>query len=68
MKIPDLNELLGEFEKDDEIIAKQKEANIKSKTDSKTTGIDLEIRHDIKDLKKDRINLLESNISAQTEE
>lgn len=59
---------MNDFEKDDEVIAKSNEVLKKAKADSKTSGIDMEIRFGIKDIKNEKITHLEGNISMQRDE
>lgn len=68
MKIPELSELLAEFEKDDDVIAKQKEEIKMAKETSKVKGIELEKRFEIKDVVRDKIGHLDANITVQREE
>jgi hypothetical protein len=68
MKIPDLGDLINEFEKEDEVLAKANEASKIYKNEIKVKGLELEKRYDIKDIKKDKVNHLDSNISMQRDE
>ena len=68
MKIPELQDLLNEFEKDDEVMTKQKEELKNAKETLKTKGIDLEPRYEVKDIVRDKISHLDANISVQRDE
>lgn len=62
MKIPELNDLLYDFEKDDEAIIKTKDADKTYKSDMKVKGLEIESRFDIKDTKTEKRRHLDSNI------
>lgn len=69
IKIPELNDLISEFEKDDESLFKAAEVIKQAKADHKAKGIEFNARElEIKDDKKDKIVHLDSNISIQREE
>ena len=69
IKIPELNDLITEFEKDDEALFKASEFIKQAKADHKAKGLDYNAREiEIKDDKKDKIQHLDSNISVQREE
>ena len=69
IKIPDLADLVIEFEKDDETIFKAAEAVKQVKADNKAKGLEWNARDlDIKDEKKDKISHLDGNISMQRQE
>lgn len=54
LKLPELTDLIGDFEKDDEVVTKNKEALKTVKTESKTKGLDLEPFYDIKNAKREK--------------
>ena len=65
IKIPDLSDLLNEFEKDDEALFKAADTIKQVKADQKAKGLELNAREvEIRDDKKDKITLLDSNIST----
>ncbi len=68
LKVPELSDLINDFEKDDDFIAKTNETTKNYKHEQKVKGIDLETRYDIKSLKKDKVTHLEGNISIQRDE
>lgn len=68
VKVPELSDLIADFEKDDEVAQKEKEANKNYKSEMKAKGIQIETRYDIKNTKKDKVNHFDSNISMQREE
>ena len=69
IKIPDLADLVIEFEKDDDTIFKAAEAVKQVKADNKAKGLEWNARDlDIKDEKKDKISHLDGNISMQRQE
>lgn len=65
IKIPELNDLITEFEKDDEALFKAVESIKQVKADAKAKGIDITTMRDveIKDDKKDKISHLDANMS-----
>lgn len=64
IKIPDLSDLLNEFEKDDEALFKAADTIKQVKADHKSKGLELNAREvEIRDDKKDKITLLDSNIT-----
>lgn len=64
IKIPDLADLVVEFEKDDDTLFKAAEAVKQVKADNKAKGLEWSARDvDIKDDKKDKISHLDANIS-----
>ena len=65
IKIPDLSDLLNEFEKDDEALFKATDTIKQVKADHKAKGLELNAREvEIRDDKKDKVTLLDSNIST----
>ena len=68
LKLPELNDLIGDFEKDDEVVAKTKETTKTYKTEMKAKGLDVEPFYDIKNSKKEKASLLDANISMQRDE
>ena len=65
IKIPELSDLLNEFEKDDEALFKAVDTIKQVKADHKAKGLELNAREvEIRDDKKDKVTLLDSNISA----
>jgi hypothetical protein len=69
IKIPELNDLLMEFEKDDDTLFKAAELIKAAKAEHKAKGLEFVPRElEIKDEKKDKIAHLDANISAQREE
>ena len=69
IKIPDLSDLLNEFEKDDEALFKAADTIKQVKADHKAKGLELNAREvEIRDDKKDKVTLLDSNISTQRDE
>ena len=69
IKIPDLADLIVEFEKDDDAIFKVAEAVKQVKADNKAKGLEFNPRDvEIKDDKKDKIAHLDQNIATQRDE
>lgn len=69
IKIPELADLITEFEKDDDALFKAAEAIKAAKADCKAKAIEFNARDlEIKDDKKERQGLLDGNITAQREE
>lgn len=68
LKLPELTDLIGDFEKDDEFLAKAKETTKAYKTDIKAKGLEEEPFYDIKNTKKEKASLLDANISMQRDE
>jgi hypothetical protein len=69
IKIPELADLIGEFEKDDEALFKAAELVKGAKAEHKARGIEFNARDmDIKDEKKDKTAHLDANMSVQREE
>lgn len=69
IKIPELQDLIVEFEKDDDVLFKAAEAVKQVKADHKAKGLEWNPRDvDIKDEKKEKIIHLDANISTQREE
>ena len=69
IKIPELLDLIMEFEKDDDALFKAADIVKQVKADHKAKGLDLNAREvEIKDDKKDKIAHLDQNISTQREE
>ena len=69
IKIPELADLLIEFEKDDDSIFKAAEVVKQAKADLKAKGLEWTSRDiEIKDDKKEKIAHLDSNISTQRQE
>lgn len=65
IKIPELNELIMEFEKDDDTLFKATEMVKAAKAEHKAKGIEYIARDlDIKDDKKEKIAHLDANITA----
>ena len=65
IKIPDLSDLLNEFEKDDEALFKAADTIKQVKADHRAKGLELNAREvEIRDDKKDKVTLLDSNIST----
>ena len=65
IKIPELNDLINEFEKDDDALFKAADTIKQVKADAKAKGIDITTMRDveIKDDKKDKISHLDANMS-----
>lgn len=68
MEVPDLNNLIAGFEKDDEVIAKYAEDSEQYKSEMKVKGFEIEPRWDIKCIKDEMINHLDNNITNQRSE
>ena len=68
LKLPELADLIGDFEKDDEVVAKTKETSKTYKAEMKTKGLDIEPFYDIRNTQRERAGLLDANISMQREE
>jgi len=68
IKVPDLADLINEFEKDDETIHKDTELRKQYISELKIKGIEKEPREEIKDNRGDKIRHLDANITAQREE
>ena len=69
IKIPELGDLISEFEKDDEALFKAAEVIKQAKADHKAKGLEYNAREiEIKDDKKDKMTHLDQNISVQREE
>lgn len=69
IKIPELNELIMEFEKDDDSLFKMAEGVKQVKADHKAKGLDFVTRDvEIKDDKKEKIAHLDGNISTTRDE
>lgn len=69
IKIPELNDLVMEFEKDDDSLFKAAESVKQVKADNKAKGLEWVARDvEIKDEKKEKIAHLDLNISTQREE
>lgn len=69
IKIPELTDLLTEFEKDDDSLFKAAEAIKQVKADHKAKGLEWVSREvDIKDDKREKIAHLDANIATQREE
>jgi hypothetical protein len=65
IKIPELNDLITEFEKDDDTLFKTAESIKAAKADHKARGLDFIPRDlEIKDEKKDKQAHLDANIGA----
>ena len=69
IKIPELADLINEFEKDDDALFKAADSIKQVKADNKAKGLEYNAREvEIRDEKKDRQQLLDGNIGAQREE
>lgn len=69
IKIPDLSDLINEFEKDDEVLFKAADTIKQYKADYKAKGLEFNAREiEIRDDKKDKQSLLDANMSTQREE
>ena len=68
LKVPALADLLNDFEKDDDVLKQAAEISKTYKAEMKVKGFSIETRYDIKDLKKEKINHLDNNISKQRAE
>lgn len=69
IKIPELQDLLNEFEKDDDTLYKATEALKQYRNECRVKGVEYDKREEeIKDAKKDKIKHLDQNISTQREE
>ena len=65
IKIPELQDLIMEFEKDDDALFKSAETIKQYKADHKAKGLEFSAREiDIKDEKKEKIIHLDQNIST----
>jgi hypothetical protein len=65
LKVPDLGDLINEFEKDDDVLNKLEEDKKKNEEDLKTAGFEKEPREDIHDKRLEHKELISSNISIQ---
>lgn len=69
IKIPELGDLIGEFEKDDEALFKAAEGIKAVKAEHKAKGMEFSAREvEIRDDKKDKTALLDANMTMQREE
>ncbi len=68
LKVPALADLLNDFEKDDDVLKQAAEISKTYKAEMKVKGFEVETRYDIKDLKREKINHLDANISSQRAE
>ena len=68
IKVPELTDILNEFEKEDEVIQQHIEKLNEYKTSQINKGFEPERRYDIKDDVVDRKTLLNNNISMQREQ
>jgi hypothetical protein len=64
IKIPDLSDLMNEFERDDDVLYKSSEGLRQLKNEFKLKGYEYDPRDDIKDQKKDKSKHLDANIST----
>lgn len=64
MALPDLDAMIHEFEEGDEVLAKEEETFKTHLSDLKSRGFEKETREEIKQLKKERVEILEANISG----
>ena len=67
-KVPELTDLINDFEKEDEVLKQATEATKTFKTDQKMKGYEIEARYDIKDIKREKKAHMDSNISSQRAE
>ena len=65
LKVPELGELINQFEADDETLAKAEEAYKEHLTDLKARGFEKEVREEIKQTRMEKTELLDTNISAK---
>ena len=63
--MPELNELINQFEAEDETLAKAEESYKEHLADLKARGFEKEIREEIKQTRLEKTALLDSNISSQ---
>jgi hypothetical protein len=63
MKLPDLADLIADFEKDDDVVKQASEAIKIYKAEMKVKGYEVEPRYDIKDVKNQKIAHLDTNIT-----
>jgi len=59
-----LDELLQEFEKDDDVIQKKKEAFEETLASLKAKGLEKENRQEIESVRNDKIKMFDNNISS----
>lgn len=65
IKVPDLDELITEFEKSDEAIQQINESIKQHKVELISRGFETEARYDIKNKKGEKQQMLDDNISMQ---
>ena len=65
LKVPELDDLIKEFETGDEKLAKEEEKFKEHLTDLKARGFEKELREEIKQTKIEKTQLLDSNVTAQ---
>lgn len=68
LQVPDLDELLQEFEKDDDVIQKKKEAFEETLASLKAKGLEKENRQEIESVRNDKIKMFDNNISSQRQQ
>lgn len=65
MKIPDLGELISEFEKGDEVLSTAEEELKQQFADLKALGFEKEVRQEILQVKEQKTTMFNDNISSQ---
>ena len=65
LKIPKLDDLVAEFEKEDDVLHKNEEELQEKFADLKTRGFEKGLRDEIVHLKTNRQNMFDGNISSQ---
>ena len=64
LKVPELDDLIKEFETGDEKLAKEEEKFKEHLADLKARGFEKELREEIKQTKIEKTQLLDSNVTA----
>lgn len=65
LKVPQLQDLIVEFEKDDEVLHKAEESLNEKFADLKSRGFEKGLRDEIVHVKTNKVNMFDSNISSQ---
>ena len=68
LQIPELAELMNEFEKDDEVVYQRSEKQKQYFQELKVKGVERQPREEIQDSRKERASEFDKNISVQREE
>lgn len=68
VKVPELDELLGQFENEDEIIQNEQQVLKEFKRDQKVKGFEVPVRYEIKSQKTEKASQLNNNITKQREQ